>query len=85
MRVETAPLFERHFKKLPSVLQERARRREEIFAENPFDSRLGTHKLHGKRAGEWAFSVDYSYRITFIFLSSGEVLYTDIGTHDQLY
>lgn len=85
MRIETTPRFDRRFQKLPHLIQERALRREEIFQENPFDPRLGTHKLHGKRKDEWAFSVDYSYRITFVFLSVGDVLYTDIGTHDELY
>ncbi|TSC83855.1 MAG: hypothetical protein G01um101417_422 [Parcubacteria group bacterium Gr01-1014_17] len=85
MRISTAPLFDRHFKKLPRLLQEKAKEREKLFIDNPFHPRLGTHKLHGKRGAEWAYSVDYSYRITFLFLSGGEVLYTDVGTHDELY
>ena len=83
--VKTKPAFDRHFKKLPWVIQEKVKRRSEIFASNPFDQRLKTHKLHGERKEEWAYSVDYSYRITFVFVGEKEVLYTDIGTHDDLY
>ncbi len=38
-----------------------------IFAENPFDSKLKTHKLTGKLSGLWAVSVDYDCRIVFKF------------------
>ncbi len=85
MEILVAPLFSRHFRKLPRDIQEKARHREKIFQKNPFDSRLDTHKLHGRLKEEWAYSVDYSYRIAFLFLQDGRVLYTDIGTHDELY
>ena len=49
------------------------------------DTRLEIHKLHGKKKDEWAYSVDYSYRISFIFLGKNVVLYTNIGTHDDVY
>ncbi|MDO8094858.1 MAG: hypothetical protein Q6360_15370, partial [Candidatus Brocadiales bacterium] len=56
--------------------------KEAIFRNNPFDKRLKTHKLSGKERESWAFWVDYSYRIKFIFLTKNEVLFLDIGTHD---
>ena len=49
------------------------------------DPRLDVHNLHGKKKEEWAYSVDRSYRIVFIFLEGNQVLYTDIGTQDELY
>lgn len=84
MEIYTSPHFERRYKKLPQNIRERAKRREEIFRVNPFDTRLETHKLHGK-GEEWAFSVDYEYRIKFIFLNGDKVLFLDVGTHDELY
>lgn len=60
-------------------------KRDPIFREHPFDSRLGTHKLHGDKKDEWAWWIDYSYRVTFVFVSSDEVLYTNVGTHDRVY
>lgn len=77
--------FERNFKKLPMPLQVKIRRVAGIFSVNPFDPRLKTHKLHGDKKDMWAFSIDYSYRIAFVFVGNNEVLYTDIGTHDQVY
>lgn len=85
MEIHISSLFERRFKKLPREIKQKAVAREKIFVVNPFDSRLGTHKLHGEKRDEWAYSVDYSYRIVFIFLENNAVLYLNIGTHDELY
>jgi mRNA-degrading endonuclease YafQ of YafQ-DinJ toxin-antitoxin module len=80
--IKISPLFERHYRKLPKEIKERAKRKEKIFRKNPFDPRLKTHKLHGKEKECWAFWIDYKYRIKFIFLSDEEVLFLDIGPHD---
>lgn len=57
-----------------------------LFTNNPFDSRLKTHKLTGKLDGLWAISVDYDCRIVFKFLNDNdEVLLIDIGSHDEVY
>jgi mRNA-degrading endonuclease YafQ of YafQ-DinJ toxin-antitoxin module len=66
--IKISSLFERHYRKLPKEIKERAKRKEKIFRENPFDPRLKTHKLHGKEKECWAFWIDYKYRIKFIFL-----------------
>jgi mRNA-degrading endonuclease YafQ of YafQ-DinJ toxin-antitoxin module len=76
------PRFEKSYKELPKTVKNRAKIKEKIFRENPFDPRLKTHKLSGKEKECWAFWVDYKYRIKFIFLSDKEVLFLDIGTHD---
>jgi len=60
----------------------KAEEKEKIFRQNFFDSRLRTHKLSGKDKNCWAFWINNSYRIKFIFLSKKEVLFLDIGTHD---
>ena len=85
MEIRTSTHFTRRYKKLSKELREKAQVREKIFEENPFDPRLDTHKLHGKDMGRWAYSIDYEYRIKFVFLNGDKVLYTDIGTHDELY
>ncbi|MDP3948984.1 MAG: type II toxin-antitoxin system mRNA interferase toxin, RelE/StbE family [bacterium] len=77
--------FKKSFRKLHAGIQEKAINRISVFRKNLFDPVIGTHKLHGEKKEEWAFSIDYSYRISFIFLENGKVLFTDIGTHDQLY
>lgn len=85
MEILTTAHFDRSYKKLPAVIKQKAKIREKIFVADPFDPRLTTHKLHGDKKEEWAYSVDYSHRISFIFLDRGMVLYTDIGTHDKIY
>lgn len=85
MEIRVSPRFERDYKKLSRDIKEKAKAREQIFQTNPFDARLDTHQLHGKDDGKWAYSIDYDYRIKFVFLGKGRVLYIDIGTHDELY
>ncbi len=57
----------------------------EIFAKDPFNSRLRTHKLTGKLEGLWAFSVSFDCRVIFKFSSMTEILLIDIGGHDEVY
>lgn len=80
--IKIHPFFEKNYKKLPKEIKERAREKEIIFIENPFYPTLKTHKLSGKEKESWAFWINYSYRIKFVFLSDKEVLFLDIGTHD---
>ncbi|MEJ0053498.1 MAG: hypothetical protein WDN10_02110 [bacterium] len=49
---------------------------------DPFLPSLGTHKLHGKDRGAWAFSIDRKYRIKFVFIAGDRILFLDVGTHD---
>ena len=46
---------------------------------------LRTHKLSGKLAGQWAFSVDDDCRIVFEFVGEDQVLLIDVGSHDEVY
>ena len=82
MEINVTPRFIKSYKKLHKEIQEKAKVKEAVFRINPFDKRLKTHKLSGKEKEVWAFWVDYSYRIKFIFLTKDEVLFLDIGTHD---
>lgn len=74
--------FKKSFRRLHSRIQKKAIEKTTIFKINPFNARIDTHKLHGEKKEEWAFSIDYSYRISFIFLEGDKVIFTDIGTHD---
>tara|TARA_Y100000031_G_scaffold155572_1_gene206747 strand:- start:256 stop:519 length:264 start_codon:yes stop_codon:yes gene_type:complete len=81
--IKTTASFDRRYKKLPRKIKDKAKEKENIFRNNPFDHRLRTHKLHGKEKEMWAFWIDYKYRIKFVFLGEGEVLLLDVGTHDM--
>lgn len=81
MKIKISPRFEKNYKRLPKRIKEKAKEKEAIFRDNPFDQRLKTHKLKGKQRDSWAFYINDSYRIKFIFINSDEILFLDIGTH----
>ena len=82
MEIALSSRFKKSFRKLHSRIQKKAVEKSAIFKNDPFNFKLDTHKLHGEKKEEWAFSVDYSYRIVLVFLKDGNVVFTDIGTHD---
>ena len=85
MRIKTikvSPRFERRYSRLLKRTKQQAQEKERIFRENPFHAILRTHKLSGKDKDAWAFSVNYDYRIKFVFINNWEVLFLDIGTHE---
>ena len=81
--VRTTSKFEKQYKRLPAKIKTAAQEKEKIFRNNVFDSRLNTHKLHGKDKEAWAFYITpHSYRIKFIFLTAERILFLEIGKHD---
>lgn len=81
MEIQVTNHFVKQYQKLPSVIKTQAKQKELVFRINPFDSRLKTHQLVGKEKECWSFSVNYEYRIKFIFLTKTVVLFLEIGTH----
>ncbi len=59
----------------------------ELFINDPFDSKLKTHKLSGKLKGLWSFSIEYDLRVIFFFTNDKpkKAIFVDIGTHDEVY
>jgi mRNA-degrading endonuclease YafQ of YafQ-DinJ toxin-antitoxin module len=59
----------------------------ELFMQDPFDTKLKTHKLSGKLKGLWSFSIEYDLRIVFFFTKDKptKAVFVDIGTHDEVY
>jgi len=82
MQLYFSARFIKSFRKLPDKIKSLAEKKEKIFIKNPFDRRLGTHKLHDEFDGFLSFSVNRSYRIIFDFLDGDIVRFYDIGTHD---
>ncbi len=81
MIIRVHPHFKKNYKRLPAEIKEKAKEKEKIFRQDPFHPSLGTHKLHGKDKDLWAFWINRSYRIKFVFLADSEVLFLEIGTH----
>ena len=84
MTIYVHPRYRRSYKNLESQLQRLADGRIALFRHDAFDSRLDTHRLHGKLKKQWSFSVSQRYRILFEFLDKkkDEVVFLDIGSHD---
>ena len=82
MKVAYSPSFLRQYNKLPSELQEEVYERIALFSENPIHPFLKTHKLKGKFQGRFSFSVNYSYRILFCYISKNEIFLLAVGDHD---
>lgn len=85
VKIEYSQKFLKQLRKLPKYILEKSESREKVFQANPFDPRLETHKLHGQDKNHWAYSIDRKYRIKFLFLTNGDVLYLAVGTHDEVY
>ena len=73
--------FEKNFKRLDLTVKSKIKQRVEIFQTDSHDPRLKTHKLSGQLKDYYAFSINHSYRILFIFESSNSVTFIDVGTH----
>lgn len=57
----------------------------DLFITDPYHPSLETHNLKGKLSGYLAFSIEYDLRIIFFFASAEEVVFINIGSHDEVY
>ncbi len=51
---------------------------------DPFNPKNKTHKLSGSLRGQYAVSINWKYRISFIIFGTIITL-VDVGSHDDLY
>jgi plasmid maintenance system killer protein len=76
------PSFVRQLKSLETELIDEALEKIELFKNEKNHRSLKVHKLHGRLVGRWSFSVNYQYRIVFIYQAKTEVVLLAIGDHD---
>ncbi len=84
-RFDATETFWENFYKLPSAQKESARRAWCIFKENPFDPRLGAHKIHKLSAmmRRTVYAVEVESDLRAVFYLEGDIVITfNIGTHD---
>lgn len=81
MIISYKPSFVREFKKLPPDLREEALERIALFRNIDNHQKLKVHKLKGRLANFYSFSVTYSHRIVFSYESKDEVVFLAIGDH----
>lgn len=82
IKIYYRPVFTRKYKKLPKALQEEVKEKISIFKEDQNNKFLKTHKLKGKFNGLWSFSVNYKYRIIFVYLDKNTIALLSVGDHD---
>jgi plasmid maintenance system killer protein len=82
MEVAYKPSFLRQFKKLPKDLQDEASEKLDAFKRVERHAHLRVHALRGAMAGRFSFSVNYRYRIVFMWETRGKsAILLAIGDH----
>lgn len=76
------PSFVKGFRKLEKSLQAEVVQKTRSFENRAHHKQLEVHKLQGKLAGRWSFSVTQKYRIVFIWEDKQTAVFLAIGDHD---
>ena len=81
--VQFSSEFLRELGKLPEQLQEEAADKINLFKDRAHHRQLRVHKLRAQFAGCWAFSVNYRFRIIFMYPSKikSTVILITVGDH----
>jgi len=82
MKIILSKKFLRQAGKLSGDILALIQKQKDFFIINPFDPKLKTHKLHGKLAEYWSFSINHTHRIIFEFVDSNTVWFHSVGSHD---
>lgn len=79
--ISYAPYFARRYKKLPKDLQEDILEKIELLKDVKNHEKLKVHKLHGRLAKTFAFSVSYELRIIFMYENQKSIIILNFGDH----
>ncbi len=74
--------FIKKFSKLNSDLQEEFLEKIDLFKNKKNHEQIKVHKLKGKLGGRYSFSVNYKYRIVFLYKSKNNAVLLSLGSHD---
>lgn len=74
--------FSRLFRKLDQKLQEEVVEKLELLKDPINHQALKVHKLSGRLAGTYSFSVNYKIRVIFSYPIPTEVFLLLVGSHD---
>ena len=81
IKIAYSPVFARAYKKQiknQSGLQKLFSERVDLFIQDPYHPQLRTHKLKG-------ILKHFHLRVIFYFASDNEVIFENIGKHDEVY
>lgn len=82
MDISLSPQFRKQLRKLEQPLQEETLEKIELFKDKDNHKQLKVHTLHGRLKDRYSFSVNYKFRIVFMYLSKNEIVLLAIGDHD---
>ncbi len=82
MQILYSARFVRRYKKLTASVKSSAEHREKLFRKDRNNPLLGTHKLKGKMAGLWAFSISDRFRIIFEQVDEETTIFHTVGDHN---
>lgn len=82
MQVSFTPNFIRQLKKLEPELKAEGLGKIELFQKNQREKSLKVHRLKGKLKDRFSFSVNYKYRIVFMYFTKKEIVLMAVGDHD---
>lgn len=85
MKIIFHKIFEKQYKKFPDKIKKRIKDRNILFEKDPYDPILNNHALNGKYMGYRSISITGNIRIIYKFLDKDTVLFSEIGTHSELY
>ncbi len=88
IKIAYSPAFARTYKKQiknQTAVQKLFTEKVTLFLQDPYHPQLRTHKLKGILKDFYSFSIDYDLRVIFYFASENEVIFENIGSHDEVY
>ena len=77
--------FEKRYKKLSNNIKQKVKEKNILFEKDPYNLVLNNHALNGKHMGYRSISITGDIRIIYKFLDKDIVLFSEIGTHSELY
>jgi len=82
MEIEYKPTFIRQYACFGDPLKEEIKEKIELFKNEKNHKQLKAQKLRGKLSRYYSFSVNYKYRIVFVYQPKSRAALLAIGDHD---
>lgn len=85
MQIAFSSNFNKQIKKINTKIVDKFFERLELFKKDKFNQILNNHKLHGEYEGCSSINITGDFRAVFKYLDENYVVFSDIGTHPELY
>jgi len=82
IEISYKPTFIKQYASFERSLKEEIKEKIELLKDKKNHKQLKVHKLKGKLSRYYSFSVNYKYRIVFVYQSKSRVTLLAIGDHD---